>query len=303
MYNEEYKKKYMQTLVDDEKYKKAVEVISVYFNLSEVLERKKDKDIANFTLTEIIDFYKSLSTASEAYLATINVQLSAYCKWNRQQGLSIDNQNHFEEIDRDILNQCVNRGLLNSSYITKAELYSYVNSGKCTNVVDEFLMLAFFEGICGTAYSEILKLYPKDIKNNVVKLCTGRELEVSDKFVEKAIESAGTYTFHTENKDCPFDEEDRRCFKRYRKNITMENERFVIIRKMDKLKALFDCNAMNSKSLMESGRLEMVRDYMKEHNCDVQACLDDNEFRAKMEYRYGALQSKPSFIRKYGELL
>lgn len=303
MYNEDCKMKYMQELVANDKYKKGIEIITTYFNLSEMMETTLKKDIANFTLNEIIDFYKSICTTSELYLASINSQLSAYCNWNSSQGLSIDNQNHFEEVDRDILDSCIQKNLFKSQYITKEELYSFLNSGKCTNVSDEFLMLAFFEGICGIAYEEILNLYYTDIKNNIVELCTGRKLKISDKLVELARESAGTYVFHTENKDCPFDDSDRRCFKRYRKNITQSNEKFVIIRRMDKLKTLFDSNAMNSKYLMESGRLHMIKIYMKEHNCDLAACLDDDEFRNQIEMRYGRLQSRLSYVRKFKELL
>ena len=303
MYNEEYKKKYLEEVVSSDKYKKGDGIISTYFNLSEDMETVLNKDIANFTLSEIIDFYKSICTTSELYLASINSQLSSYCNWNSKQGLSIDNQNHFEEIDRDILDSCIQKNLFKSQYVTKDELYAFIGSGKCTNVSDEFLMLAFFEGICGTAYEEVLNLYFTDIKGNVAELCTGRKLEVSDKFIEIARESAGTYVFHMDNKDCPFDETDRRCFKRYRRNITQSNEKFVIIRRMDKLRALFDCNAMNSKYLMESGRLHMIKTYMKKHKCDVMTCLGDDVFREQMEMRYGRLQSKLSYVRKFKELL
>ena len=72
---------------------------------------------------------------------------------------------------------------------------------------------------------------------------------------------------------------------------------------MDKLRALFDCNAMNSKYLMESGRLHMIKTYMKKHKCDAMTCLGDETFREQMEMRYGRLQSKLSYIRKFKELL
>ena len=69
MFNEEYKKKYLEEIVSSDKYKRGDGIISTYFNLSEDMETTLNKDVANFTLSEIIDFYKSICTTSELYLA------------------------------------------------------------------------------------------------------------------------------------------------------------------------------------------------------------------------------------------
>ena len=298
MYNAEYKMKFLKESSDTERYKSGVEVISTYFNLSEIMENALKKDVANFTLDEIVDFYKSICTSSEEYLATVNCQLSAYCEWNRKQGLSVDNQNHFEEITRDILSQCINRSIFKSQFITRGELYSIINSGRIENISDAFLMLALFEGICGSAYIEILELTPSDFNGNIVKLCSGRTLEVSDKLVQLAMESAKTFDFQLNNRLCKFPDDDMRCFKMYRRNIDDRNRKFVVIRRLVALKDRFNCNALGGKELMESGRLEMIKDYMGKHNCDLMKCLDDAEFKKEMEFRYGTLQSKLSYARK-----
>ena len=301
MYNEEYKKRYMQELVENDKYKKAVEVISTYFNLSEKMETQLDKDVANFTLSEIIDFYKSICTTSDLYLASINSQLSAYCKWNGEQGMSLDNQNHFDEIGRDVLTQCINKGILDSQYITKSELYTYLDTYNFDNISDKFLLIAFFEGISGKAYDEILHLYPEDIEGNKVKLCSGRELEVSNKFVNIALESANEYGYVIGVRVCSFDKTDGRCFKRFKS--TPEREKYAVIERMQKLMEQFSCNAFNRGALMESGRLDRIKTYMKKHNCDMATCLNDDKFREQLEYRYGKFQSRLSYCRKYEELI
>ncbi len=302
MYNEEYKRKYLNYLTETNKYDKGSEIIGTYFNLSETLEATLDKDVSNFTLEEIVSLYKSICTTSELYLASINSQLSQYCEWNRRQGLSIDNQNHFEEMTRELIYGCTNKNLFKSRYMSKSELLRYINRGILDNVSDEFLLVACFEGVCGTGYCELLNLYPQDIQGNTVTLCTGRQLVVSDLFIRLANESAEEYEYNI-GKIVYFDRDDHRCFKMFRKNISDENRKLVIVRRFKKLKDSHGCEALGSKNLMESGRLDMIKNYMKENDCDFFKAMKDEKFKEAMEYRYGALQSIASYYRNFKELL
>jgi len=302
MYNEEIKMQYLNA--SSARYNKIIDVVSSYFNLCESMENALDKDISKFTLMEIIDFYKSLYTPSERYIASINSQLSMYTWWCQAQGMLDDNQNHFEQINQDIILACINKSVFRSQFITEGELENILGDPRIQNISDAFLIAALFEGICGIEYVEILNLYPKDIADNKVTLYTGRVLEVSKRFIRLARESAEEYRFFVGDlgdKEKTFDIDDRRCFKRYRKTALPEREKFIVIKRLQKLQSVLNCNAMNSKALMESGRVAMIHRFMKEDDCDFEVAIHNH--RKEIEYRYGAFQSVASYIKKYKELL
>lgn len=302
MYNEERKLQYLKESVN--RYESIEYTVTTYFKATENMETILDKDISQFTLNEIISLYKSFCTPSEWYIRTINSQLSQYTTWCQKQNILTDNQNHFAEIDTNLIYQCLNTTLIEMQYITREQLYNIVNSGQINNISDCFLLLSCFEGICGKEYTDILNIRPKDIKGNMVTLHSGKTLEVDSKFVSVALQSAGQYTFYLGllgDKERQFDLSDDRCFKRYRRDITAENEVFVVIKRFNKLKQLFNSPALSSKALMESGRIDFIKKLMKKHNCGLNECLKNEDIYKLIADRYGRLQSFSSYILKFGK--
>ena len=167
-------------------------------------------------------------------------------------------------------------------------------------------MAALFEGICGIKFVEIRNITPKDFVGNKVKLCTGRELSVPERFVDIAMESAEEYRFWSGedgNKILSFDLSDERCFKRIKRNADPELENYVIIRRLKKLQLLFNTNAIGSRQLIESGRIDAIKTRMKETGLSAEECLYDKTYRKELYSRYGAIQNIGIYCKKFADLL
>ena len=78
------------------------------FGQTEPIEKRKNKDVAEWTSGEIVEYYKSLCRISLDSLANLHSQFRKYAEWCWSKHLLQDNQNHFEEINRDILQTCLN---------------------------------------------------------------------------------------------------------------------------------------------------------------------------------------------------
>ena len=308
MYNEELKRQYLEQA--NERYGQLNNLV-LYFGLTEDMEKKLGKDISQFSLVEITEFYKSLCTPSELYIGSINSQLSMYTRWCINQAIVPDNQNHFDEVNTEIYLMCVNKNVYRSYFITKDELLVLINGGKIPNVSDAFMILAFFEGICGAGYEELLSIRPEDIAGNKIHLHgkKKRVLTISDKLIELAYESAETYQVYTGNNYETVrelekgDARDTRCFKKFRTTADPTLEKYAVIKRIKKLQEYLGLNSIGSKSLLESGRMEMIKQRMKETGMDAEHCLRDKAFRVDLYYRYGALQNISVYCKKISELL
>ena len=241
---------------------------------------------------------------SERYLISINSQLSMYTWWCQAQGMVEDNQNHFEMITNDILLSCLNKSVLRSQFVTEGELQQLLGDPRIYNISDAFMIAAFFEGICGLEYKELLNLYPTDIVGNKVHLCTGRELQVSKKFVDLAMQSANTYKLYLGgmgDKEKHYDMDDKRCWKRYRATAIPEREKYIVIKRLKKLQVILNSNAISSKALMESGRLNMIKKFMKAEGVDIDTAIRNH--KNEIEYRYGSFQNITTYCKKFNEII
>ena len=298
MYNQERKQQYIAELENGNVYP-----ITTYFNSCEPIEEALDKDVSCFTTKEIIGFYKSLSTPSRLYLSTINSQLSQYTSCCQNNDFLPDKQNHFNEITLPMLEECINKTLLNEKYVSRKDLEKILKTGQFLNASSNFLVLALFEGICGKEYEEIRQLYPEDFDSEELILSDTRHFKVSKYLKQLAKQSAEEYVFYQlddKNRKRQFDPGDGRCFKKLLKNGDLDREHLIIIARLKRLSELFGYRFIHGRSLLESGRIDMIKRLMKESGDDLRTCILKNQ--AAIEMRYGRLQSVSSYCMKYKEI-
>ena len=121
MYNEDIKQRY---ILEKESTTSTPEgCLKKLFQKTSEYEKRLEKDISSFTVYEIIDFYKTFNTPSQGSLVVINSHLNLYTDWCLKQNLVSDYQNHFYEINHDILQTCINTLALKRSIISREELY------------------------------------------------------------------------------------------------------------------------------------------------------------------------------------
>ena len=305
MYNETIKTRYIQEKSSTTNMPNGY--LARMFNKSDSFENKLDKDISNFTVYEIEDFYKTLNIKSVEYLTVLHSHLSLYTQWCMQQNLVLDCQNHFAEIPSSSLINYINALALKKSIITRNTLYELIDG--LINPSDAFIMLALFEGIEGENYCELVNLKMSDFNGNKVKLCTGRELTVSSKLIGLAEESniEMEYCSLAKERKFPFLNEDL-IIKNYpnsRMNDPYNKGRRIYNRVKRNFNEIGIDKYMKPKSLVDSGKIDYINTRSKELGITAKEFIYNKDYAKEVRYRFGydLTQYKFSFMKKYGDYL
>lgn len=299
MYNKELKLQY----IDDNEYLNLQlrTIMLQAFESTEPLEDSLQKDVSNFTVKEIIAYYKTLCTASLERLMVLNSQLSRYTNYCLNNYSVQDNQNHYLEIDVDILKTCLNVGKIEASIVTREELLADIES--LPNPSERFLVLAIYEGILGKQYSELANLNIRQFHDGIVDLGT-RQLTVSNELVKLAEESTDEYFYYCYVADGSFKQknylysDDNIIKSLYNaKHTDLKNKRKVIYNRLIRIKSFLGKEAYTAAGLIESGRIGMIREYMKKDNINVNVAL--KRYDSEINQRYGKIYSVSRYLLKY----
>lgn len=298
-YNHDQKERYFRER--ENSYRSIRSICRVFFNIAKDYEEKLGKDCSNFTSTEILNMYASCSTRSWEQLLNFNSQLKIYTAWCIRESLVTDNQNHYEEIDKYDMYNCLNLGLKDRMIITRKELEETISH--FANVSDEFLALAFFEGISGPGYGDFYQLSLDKFNGNILDLGY-RTIEVSSKLVALAESAAETYDKFNDNeeqlklgykKDDPYVIKDNG---NANTDSLAKNTR-RIHRKIALMETKYG-KAYGYVGLRNSGRIELIKRLMKEDNSDdIRETF--NKHKEEIENRYGKLQRIHRWIEEYSQ--
>lgn len=273
-------------------------IMRTFFNSTKEYEENYGKDCSCFTTSEILNMFSSFATRSWEYLINFNSQLKIYTAWCIKQNLVPDNQNHYEEIDKNDLYQCLNLGLKENMIISRKELEKTIM--QMPNVSDQFLCLALFEGIGGVGFKDFYKLDMSSFDGTLIKL-NKRELEVSKLLVNKALESVDEYQKY--NIEGPlrtgYRTDDPSIIKDSSNAMTDSDDRNSrkIQRRIANLEDAYG-KAFGYVGLKNSGRIDMLQRLMKEDgSSDVRETYDKH--KDEIELRYGKLQRIYRWIDEY----
>lgn len=299
-FNADFKEKYLKDSETRNLYiRKTVDLL---FRRIAPTEIRLNKDLYDFSVAEIIGYYKYLQTSSFESLMVMNNQYKLYTEYAKKCGIVKDNQNHYAEIDNKTLLACIHIGLAKAKVIIRKNLLEILESSAVENVSDKVICLALFEGIGGRELTELTHLEPTDFntKTQIVNLYGGRKLKLSEKLIDWCLESADEYKYFNSlsvkgNKS--YLKTDTRVIKRI-SNSTVDNDlqrHKTINRRLDHLIDITGCNALSVGALRESGRLEMIKTLM-ENGKSLNEALNDKD----MIYRYGNIPSHKRYCLKYG---
>lgn len=304
LYNEEIKNQYIEErnreVILPENY------LERQFRKCSDTERELDKDISNFTFYEIIEYYKLLNVPSLDSLTVMNSQFSLYTQWCLQNNLVKDNQNHFLEVNIDIMKQCINKALFNMKIISKDTILNWVD--QLPNPKDQFVLLGLFEGIKGKDFCELLKLRPGDIHGNKAILCTGREIKISNRLVtiinDCIVETKYYSITGTNAKTMPLI--DRGYIIKDYPNARADITEFFAGRKIYngimRILNYFDAGYMTANSVYESGKLDMIKIRSKELGVSTKEYIYSDTIK-EVEKKYDFKIVRSTFWLKYEEIL
>lgn len=158
------------------------------------MERVLEKDVCNFILEEIISLLKSLRSTSEQSLRIKVSIYRTYTSYCIEHGMSKDGQNHFNEIDSQIIMGCIDKTKAQNRLLTNRDFMNIIND--IPNARDQFILMAIYEGVCKKTAAALSEIQNHDlIGNNRIR--TGRELvSVSEKLYSIAENAALTDTYY-----------------------------------------------------------------------------------------------------------
>ena len=280
-------------------------ILAYEFLMLKPYEEELGKDVSNFTVKEILDYYKSLFSHSADTLNVLNGRLRAYAEWCLRHNLIKDNQNHFEEISPELLYQCVNQGFYDQGIVSRSDLLVQIRRFK--NYCDKFLVLGIFEGLQGKGMCDFWDLTIDDFEGNIVTLKTNRKLVVSDELVSYARKSSEEYDFYSvsgsgETQDFRFKEGDERIIKAMWNTVVPKETDTILARRMlNKLCRLQkEYDAPYTRVLLhESGRINMIKELQEENESWEDTW---NRCQGELDYRYGKVVFR-KWKMNYGRFL
>lgn len=304
LYNENLKNRYIE-----ERNKEIImskNFLLIQFKKVAPIENELNKDVSNFTVYEILDFYKTLNSTSYNFLAVINSVFSLYTQWCIQQNLVLDNQNHFLELTKNHFMSCTNKGLAKMKIVSREDVLKW--TVELVNPRDQFIVLGLFEGIKGKDFCELIKLRPEDIKENIATLCTGREVVISKELmniIEKCIEEKRYYSVSNKQqkivnlldrgyiiKDYPNSADDTSDYQKGRK----------LYNGLSRALKSIDLDYINAGDIYDSGRIHMIKTKAKERNMSVKDYVYSNNI-SEIEKQYDTRFVRSMFWTKYKDYL
>lgn len=305
MYNEAIKKRYKQ------EREKAVVVpqyaLDLDFKKTSAFEEQLDKDVYDFTVYEILNMYKTWNSKSIDTLYVINNRLSQYSQWALEQNLVVDNQNHFLEINRDMLLGCINMIAQQKRIVSREQMIAWCS--RLPNACDKFIFLGLYEGLNGSNYEDFWNSSIDDINKDkkIIRVERG-ELPISDTLIEYAEESNRTLELYPMTGDMS------------RVTKLVENGKIIKL----KINTMYDDPFHNGKNIYvsivrvckfldidqwyntrqanESGIINFIKHSMEQYDLSFHDYLWSDHLR-EAEFQYDRKIVRSSFYTKYKHLI
>lgn len=303
-YNKDIKEEYIA--IKEKETLMPKNFLKILFNQSAEFEYKLDKDISNFTVEEIMEFYKACNRKSVESISVIHSSLNMYTIWCLTKNLVIDFQNHYSEISKDKYSTCVNTMYKKLSYITYDTIKEWLK--EIVNVADQFLILALFEGLSGDNYKEINELYYSDFNDLNVHLCTGRTIKVSKELKElarQAAEEIHYYTIGENQKEYTFIEDDDKIIKSYHNtklNVSEFQKGRRLYNKIKRNMTYLGYPYLKGKDIIESGKVNYIIKRCKELNISGHDFLYSDHIK-ELDKQFGSKCVRSIFERTYKDYL
>ena len=308
MYNEEFKKAYIQTVVKTGINKTIEAAATQFFKQAEPVEEALQKDLSNFNITEILGLLKHFCTPSMETLMMGVSNFRRYTYYCIEQNMVNDGINHYEEVTNEMYLECINKSLSEDKIISREDLLKQVHL--LENPVEKFVLFAVFEGLGGTGCMDLVDIQLSQFKGNKVTLRSGRELTVPEELIDIAKESADEYFYYPPNASSEkyervkFKDEPGSIKNLYNVKDDSSDRRkaFNIVNKLRRISERAETKAFLNGHLVESGRIDLIKRVMKEQKEDdprkaMRSCRDE------MKIRYGEIQAVGRWLMKYEKYL
>jgi len=314
MYNEQQKLRF----IDDksEEVVAPVHAMVNFFNKAEQMETEMDKDLSMFSINEILDLYKTISSRSLDVINNINSLFGNYTSWCMSHNLVPSGINNFREITMEMMTSCVNKLAMENGILTEEEVLHIVRL--LPNYREKFFVLMAYETGKTKNYEHIFKakLSDFDFDNNIFHSPDGRTVKVSPRLCDIAKETDITLEY------IPYLEtEDERVLNRkrllidegyiYKETDTVKNTSDIKV-KLSRVRLglrkgfryIGVAEWITMKEFQNSGVINHFKKIAAEKEMDIESVIRNKELRAEVENQHAiSILSPKAFIRKFKEFL
>lgn len=301
MYNEAIKTRYRQ-----EREKTVVvpqHALRLDFEKTSSFEEQLNKDAYDFTIYEILNMYKTWNSKSIDTLYVINNRLSQYTQWALEQNLVIDSQNHYLEINRDMLMGCINIVAQQNRIVSREQMIAWCS--RLPNACDKFVFLGLYEGLNGNLYEDFWNASIDDIDKEKKTIRVKRGvIPISDSLIEYAEESNNTLELYPMSGDMERITRLVENGKIIKQKINtkyddpLHNKKNVYIAIVRVCKFLDIDRWFNTRQAIESGMINFIRQGMQRYDLSFHDYLWSNHKR-EVEQQYNRKIVRSSFYTKY----
>ena len=285
-FNQERKDKYLNDIPTNQK-----SALKRIFLASYEQETKLKKDLCDFDREELLKLYSYINATSVNLHCLIKKYMDDVDPANKQKHAEIT-----EGISRGFLLQYCNKVARKYRILSRQEVLDLMTDPVFMNAMDQFVILALFEGIRGVEGCELLNLKRQDVKMEngicIVNLCTGRTVEISERLYNIIMNAIEEDSYMVIRNGFPVVYKLENTDNVIRRSITpqMAGElKYKSIQvRIRKLLASIDLDKQISiKSIFDSGLVNYVKQLAKENNMAASELLNNMELWEKAYTRYG----------------
>lgn len=304
-YNEELKKRYLE---EKDKLVLTSNYIDVQFRKSSEMEYELDKDISNWTIYEITEYYKLLSITSYESLICMNSIFSLYTQFCLENNLVKDNQNHFLECTNEVLLNCLNKAIINKKIVSRETVLKWID--ELPNPKDQFILLSLFEYGKSKDFKDIVyaKFENLDVSDKKIKLFE-REVKISNKMIEIIYDCISEKQYYSisgrGSKIMPLIDYGFIVKSYPNQNINLsdfQKGRNIYIACQRIFDYLEIGDYMSPNSIVESGKLHMIKERAKQLNISSIEYLY-SDYIKEVEIQFNCNITRSVYEKKYSEYL
>ena len=296
-YNKEQKNRFLETI--DKKQYSELHWERLFEKTGE-REQHYKKDLCNFTKQQAIEVLKWFGSSSYKTLNVLKLDLEKYVGWCLINTLVVDNQNHFSELDDKVINSCVDSSKMKQMIIPKDKFITFINS--LDNYIDKYIYMALYEGISGLQLIDLLNIKMEDIdeSNMTISLSSGKVIPVSKQFINICkLADKEEFRVTKDGRKC-YLESSSTIYKR-RPNTTEDSHR--VIQRLIRTSTI-DGYSLTTKSIMNSGLINMINELAKENNCNGEDVIYNEDLFKEIHNKYNLdPYLRKRFVLEYSDFL
>lgn len=275
-----------------------------FFKRLEPYEQQFNKDCADFTFDEALQFFKDINAVSIQVLLNYNTKLRQYTSFfNQTVHDEYEDYGEYGDITKDDLLGCLSKS--RDAFLTREEILQIQDS---VSVLDATIIECLWEGIEGRHMSDLTGISADKIDKYGVLRINGHTYPLSEKLqdlLNQVFEMDEEYLTGSSARTLSVD------VSKYKGRLCKidgdtEDKRYRwVIRKFKKISADLVLTDFNARIIKQSGLLDKLRQVMIEERCTFKQAVFSEEGKNILE-RYGFDTSKgdcrPNFLRRFKHL-